>query len=219
VTRVKRGDAEHTPVSELPSRGWVSTERWLCELLASADAGCGELPAHAMRIGELVEVVGRRVGLAEAASRHLARMSRFHDVGKITVPSWILRKPAPLTRLERAIVESHTLNGHALLAGSAAHSRFLRAASEIALMHHEDFDGSGYPLGLRGDEIPLGARIVRVCDVFDALISDRPYRAAIGEAEALKVVYAGRGREFDPDVVQALLDVRARTSSEPAFAA
>jgi len=131
--------------------------------------------------------------------------SVLHDVGKIGVPDAILLKPGELDPEERRLMETHPSAGHAILAG--AKSDLLRVADTIAWTHHERMDGSGYPRGLAGTEIPVAGRIAAVADVFDALTSDRPYRSAFSERDALEVVWRDRGTKFDTRVVDALLAV------------
>ena len=138
------------------------------------------------------------------------RASAMHDIGKIAIPDAIFRKPGPLTESERALMQQHTVLGEAILRRLAAegeNSGMFRMAAEIARSHHEFFDGSGYPDGLRGDCIPLSARIVKVADVFDAVTSARVYKPAYTPDHAREVITCGRGAEFDPDVVDALLHV------------
>jgi putative two-component system response regulator len=129
--------------------------------------------------------------------------SRLHDVGKIAVPDSILQKPGPLTPEERREMEAHAAIGNRLLRGSR--SELLEVAAEIAWTHHERFDGTGYPRGLAGEDIPLAGRIAGVADVFDALTTDRVYCAAIPIEEAIATLEAERGRHFDPKVVDAFL--------------
>jgi putative two-component system response regulator len=128
----------------------------------------------------------------------------MHDVGKIGISDEILRKAGPLTGAERSEMERHTVIGHEILTNSA--SELLRIAATIALTHHEHFDGSGYPQGLAGEQIPLEGRITAVADVFDALLSDRCYRPALPVADAVALIREGRGTHFDPRVADALLD-------------
>ena len=116
----------------------------------------------------------------------------------------ILRKPGPLTAEERTEMQRHTVIGSEIL--SESESKLLRVAATIALTHHERFDGAGYPAGLSGDEIPLEGRITAVADVFDALLSDRCYRPAMSVAEAVRQLEQGRGSQFDPRIVTALLE-------------
>jgi HD-GYP domain-containing protein (c-di-GMP phosphodiesterase class II) len=163
---------------------------------------------HQRRTSRLALAVARRLGLPTAARAQLARASLLHDIGKLSVPQAILAKPGPLTAAERRVAESHTTFGWHLLSGLGA--PLLREAAEIALLHHENVDGSGYPLGLAGHEIPFGARVVRVCDAFDAMTSDRPYRPAGRVDQALEVLDRGRDRQFDGRVVDALAALVSR---------
>lgn len=158
------------------------------------------------RMAAVVGVVARGVGMFEDEVRLLELATPLHDLGKIALPDAVLQKAGPLSDEERALVRRHPEIGHELLAGSG--SAFLDLAATIALRHHERFDGSGYPDGLKGNEIPLEARIVAVADVFDALISEQPYKHAWEIDAALAHLYAQRGRLFDPDCVQALLSAR-----------
>ena len=127
----------------------------------------------------------------------------MHDVGKIGVPDEILAKPGALTPKQRELMERHAEVGHAMLRGSK--SELLQLAAKIAHTHHERFDGTGYPRGLAGDEIPIEGRIVAVADVFDALLSDRSYRPALPLEKAIEIVREGRGTHFDPTIVDLLL--------------
>jgi two-component system response regulator RpfG len=129
-------------------------------------------------------------------------------MGKIAIPDVVLMKPGPLDEEETAIMRRHPRIGHELLSGSQ--NRFIQTGAVIALRHHERYDGSGYPDGLAGEDIPLEARIVAVADVFDALISPRPYKEAWSIDAALAFIYAQRGRLFDPRCVDALVQNRER---------
>ena len=133
--------------------------------------------------------------------------SLLHDIGKMGVPDRILLKPGPLTPEERAVIEEHPNLACKLLASI----RFLRPALSIPYGHHERWDGRGYPRGLKGEEIPLVARIFAVVDVWDALRSDRPYRAGWPEAEVLEYLRQGAGTQFDPQVVEAFLTLVERS--------
>ena len=128
--------------------------------------------------------------------------SPLHDIGKIAISEAILRKPASLTDAERREMERHAEVGHTLLAGSG--NELLELAATIAWTHHENWDGSGYPSGLAGEDIPLAGRIVAVADVFDALTTNRPYRRAWNEDDAFAYVEQESGQKFDPDLVEAL---------------
>jgi putative two-component system response regulator len=128
----------------------------------------------------------------------------MHDIGKIATPSEILRKRGSLTPEERKEMERHTTVGHEILANSE--SDLLGLAATIALTHHERYDGDGYPEGLIGEEIPLEGRITAVADVFDALLSDRHYRLALTVEETVDVIKKGRASQFDPQIVDILLE-------------
>ena len=121
-----------------------------------------------------------------------------HDVGKIGVPDAILRKPGPLDPAEREIMKTHTTIGASILAGSR--SPLVKLAETVALTHHERWDGGGYPAGLAGEAIPLVGRICAICDSFDALTSERPYKSAWPVEEALEEIARERGGQFDPDL-------------------
>jgi HD-GYP domain-containing protein (c-di-GMP phosphodiesterase class II) len=126
------------------------------------------------------------------------------DVGKIAISDQILRKPGALTLEERKEMQRHTTIGHEILDGSD--SALLQVAATISLTHHECFDGSGYPHGSAGDAIPLEGRITALADVFDALLSDRCYRPAFSTEQAVEMIKAGSGTQFDPAIVDILLD-------------
>jgi putative two-component system response regulator len=155
----------------------------------------------------LAAELARALGWAEAEAETLRLAALLHDVGKVGIPDGVLNKNGRLDEDERQLIETHAAVGHAILAG--ARSELLRLADVVTWTHHERFDGSGYPRGLVGEEIPLAGRIAAVADVYDALTSNRAYRPALGERAALALITAGRGREFDPNVVDALLDLRA----------
>jgi putative two-component system response regulator len=129
----------------------------------------------------------------------------MHDVGKIAIPDEILRKPGPLAPEERAIMQRHTSIGARLLSGSR--SPLVQMAETIARTHHERWDGTGYPARLAGEEIPLGGRICALCDVFDALVSKRPYKPAWPVDRALEEIRRGSGTQFDPNLTQLVLDL------------
>jgi PAS domain S-box-containing protein len=156
------------------------------------------------RLARITSYLASRVGLDDEQVRLIRAAAPMRDVGKVATSEKVLRKPGSLTTEERAEVERHSEIGHRILSGSE--SELLRMAARIALTHHERFDGTGYPQGLEGDEIPIEGRIVAVADVFDALLSDRPYRRRMSVEEAAEVIRAGRGSHFDPTVTDALVD-------------
>ncbi|MGH2897060.1 MAG: HD-GYP domain-containing protein [Solirubrobacteraceae bacterium] len=158
---------------------------------------------HDLRVCRYAERLARLAGLDRRSCLELAQASRLHDIGKVTVPADVLDKPGPLDALERALVEAHAEFGHHLL--FSPHDRFMMLAARIAWTHHERWDGTGYPRRLRGEQIPLEGRIVAICDVFDALTSDRVYRAALPREEAVAHIRAGGASAFDPRLVDLFL--------------
>jgi putative two-component system response regulator len=158
---------------------------------------------HARRVGVISARIGEALGLPRNVVDLLRRAAPLHDVGKIGVSDAVLLKPGRLSDDELAHMRRHTEVGANLLADGRAD--LMCVAERIALSHHEKWDGTGYPEGLRGDEIPLVARIVAVADVFDALSHDRPYRAAWAPDAVIQEIRTGRGRHFDPTVVDAFL--------------
>jgi methanogenic corrinoid protein MtbC1 len=161
--------------------------------------------AHIERIGRFATLLAEQLGMDAAFCAKLKYAAPLHDVGKVAIPDAILLKPGPLTAQERAIVETHAEEGHRLVRGSS--SSILDLAATIALSHQEKWNGSGYPRGLVGEEIPIEGRIVAVADVFDALTSDRVYRTAFSVEEALRMMQSERGRHFDPTVFDAFMEV------------
>ncbi len=155
-----------------------------------------ETGAHLMRMAHYAQHIATRLGLDAAAQQLLLAAAPMHDIGKVGIPDHILCKPGRLDAAELAIMRTHAQIGADILAGSR--SPLLQTAAAIALAHHEKYDGSGYPHGLRGEQIPLFARIVAVADVFDALTSARPYKRAWGLDEAAAFLHAQRGLHFDP---------------------
>jgi putative two-component system response regulator len=176
------------------------TVRRLAAAVESRDHGTGR---HIKRMSEICVLLAERLGIDPAHCELIREASQLHDVGKIAVPDEILLKPGALTADERRRMERHAEAGYRLLAGSD--SELLELAATIARTHHENFDGTGYPRGLTGTEIPLEGRIAAVADVFDALTQDRPYREAMSVDEAVKIIVDGCGTKFDPLVVNALL--------------
>jgi putative two-component system response regulator len=173
----------------------------LARAIAMHDAETGQ---HVKRMGAIAAFLGDRLGLDRARVLLLRTAAPMHDIGKIATPEDILQKPGPLTPEEREQMERHTTLGHQILADSD--SPLLRMGATIALTHHERWDGSGYPQGLGGEEIPLEGRIVAVVDVFDALLSDRCYWPAMSVDAVAATIHEGRGTQFDPQVVDVLLD-------------
>jgi response regulator RpfG family c-di-GMP phosphodiesterase len=165
------------------------------------DSSTGE---HVERMAAIAAFLAVEIGLDPDRVDLLRSAAPMHDVGKIGISAELLCKPGPLSPEERETMELHTLIGHKVFA--AFESALSRTAASIALTHHERFDGSGYPHGLAGEEIPLDGRITAVADVFDALLTDRSYRPALRLDDAVEVMRDGRGSQFDPLIVDALLD-------------
>jgi HD-GYP domain-containing protein (c-di-GMP phosphodiesterase class II) len=169
-----------------------------------------ETEGHTERVTEMTLRLARAVGrFAEAELMHLRRGALLHDIGKMGIPDGILLKPGPLTEAEWEIMRQHPIYAHEMLSPIA----FLRPALDIPYCHHEKWDGSGYPRGLRGEQIPLAARVFAVADVWDALRSNRPYRAAWPEAQVIAHIRSLSGVHFDPQIVEAFLKVLGEKNS------
>ena len=158
---------------------------------------------HIKRVGQMSAVLARNLGLQPEQVELIERAAPLHDVGKIGIPDHILRKEGPLTPEEFEVIKSHPEIGASILSGGKF--PLLRMAEEIALTHHERWDGKGYPRGLAGEAIPLSGRIVALADAFDAIISKRPYKRAVPIEEAIGAISSGAGTQFDPRVVDAFL--------------
>jgi len=162
-----------------------------------------ETEGHSKRVTAFTIAMARAMNLPQEKIRVIARGAFLHDVGKMAIPDAILRKPGALTPEEVAIMREHCYRGYQMLRKIP----FLAEAAEIVYSHQECFDGSGYPRGLKGEEIPLGARIFAIADTLDAITSDRPYRAAQTFAAAREEILRWSGRQFDPEVVKVFLTV------------
>jgi putative two-component system response regulator len=195
------------------SRTLVAAQVETLERLASAveyrDDTSGQ---HIYRVGETCAQVARVLGFSASYCALIARAALLHDLGKIGIPDSILLKPGKLTAEEIAVMQSHTTIGGAVLAGGR--TLLMSMARQIALTHHERWDGSGYPRGLAGEAIPHAGRIVAVVDVFDALTHDRPYKPAWSEAAAVAEIQAQSGRQFDPEVVTAFITLLGDTDRQ-----
>ncbi len=150
--------------------------------------------------------------LTESQIAQLYKSAPMHDIGKVGIPDSILLKNGPLTAPEFEIMKTHVTLGAQSIDRAAADlgkpTEFLNCAREIAASHHEKWDGSGYPLGLVGDDIPIAARLMALADVYDALISRRVYKAAMSHADATAIILQGRGRHFDPDITDAFISIQ-----------
>ena len=168
-----------------------------------------ETGSHIVRVSQYSEVVARALGLTGPYAALIAEAAPMHDVGKIGVLDSILRKSGPLTSNEWVLMQAHTTIGAEMLNGSNSH--LLKLAAEIAISHHERWDGSGYPRGLRGEEIPLSGRIVMLADQYDALRSSRPYKEGFSHEHTSRILLEGDGRtlpiHFEPRMLEAFRDV------------
>jgi diguanylate cyclase (GGDEF)-like protein len=174
------------------------TRDFALELLAMHEP---ELHVHSSKVAGLTEAVARRLRMGAQEVAETMRAAELHDIGKVAIPEDVLHNPKPLNDEEWEIMRRHpSIGAHVLSAAPA-----LAKVAEIVRASHERFDGAGYPLGLAGEQIPLGARIVFVCDSFDAMTSDRPYGQAKSEEEALAELARGSGTQFDPMVVEAFM--------------
>jgi len=174
-------------------------------LTAALDKRDTETHGHSERVVAFSLRLGRELGVGEEQLRSLEFGSLLHDIGKIGVPDAVLRKPARLTDEEWSEMRRHPLHGQQILSGI----EFLEGASRVVAQHHEKWDGTGYPLGLRGEQIDLNARIFAVADAFDAITSDRVYRKAKPYGAAIAELEEWAGRQFDPEVVAAFRRVPA----------
>ncbi len=186
-------------VAEL-KRSYDITLEALGDALDLKDA---ETEGHSRRVTAFTILIARAMGLPSDQIDVIARGAFLHDIGKMAIPDNILLKPGKLDEGEREIMREHCYRGYQMLKKIP----FLAEACEIVYSHQEHFDGSGYPRGLRGKEIPIGARIFSVADTLDAIISDRPYRPARSFSEARKEILAWSGRQFDPEVVKVFMEV------------
>lgn len=193
-------EAQRRAIEDLRASRQETVERLAAATeLHDLDSAC-----HIERMASIAALLGAELGLDPGRVQLLRTAATLHDIGNVATPDGVLRKRGKLTPSERERMKSHTVVGHRILAGSD--SELLELAATTALTHHEWFDGSGYPQGLCRDEIPIEGRIVAVADVFDALLSDRPYRPAFSLEEATDLIAKERETHFDPEPVDALLE-------------
>lgn len=188
---LQRKNRELEEAYQATLEGWVS----------ALDMRDKETEGHTQRVTVLTQRLARFMGVGDEAMVHITRGALLHDIGKMAIPDSILLKPGALTEEERALIKQHPQLAYDML----RRIEFLLPAVDIPHYHHEKWDGSGYPDGLRGEEIPLAARIFPVVDVWDALTSDRPYRKGMPQDEVKARIKADAGSHFDPQVVEAFL--------------
>jgi len=181
----------------------ASYESTLRALVTALDFRDNETQGHSLRVVEYAVLVAKKLGVEEPEMTWIRQGSILHDVGKIGVPDAILKKPGKLDKEEWVDMKKHPGMGYRML----RHIRFLEPALDIVLCHQERFDGSGYPQGLKGEEIPLGARIFAVVDTFDAMTSDRPYRPALSIETSMEEVRKFSGTQFDPRIAEVFLSI------------
>ncbi len=180
-----------------------SYDNTLEALGGALDLRDAETEGHCKRVTAFTIAIAKEMKVNPSLLPQIARAAFLHDIGKMAIPDQILRKPGPLTPEEREVMRTHCEIGYTMV----TRIPFLREAAEIVLSHQEYFDGTGYPRGLQGEQIPLGARIFAVADALDAMISDRPYRNALPISHARDEIHRCAGTQFDPAVVKVFLDM------------
>jgi len=188
---LQRSNLELVSAYEATIDGWVRA-------LELRDKG---VASHTQRVTEMTLRLAREMGIREEQLVHIRRGALLHDIGKLGIPDAILYKPGELTEEERQLMRQHPVFAYTLLSPIS----FLRPALDIVYCHHENWDGSGYPRGLKGEEIPQAARLFSVVNVWDTLVSDRPYRRGMSKDEAVAYIKDQAGKQFDPQVVQVFL--------------
>ena len=195
-------DRQRTLLKSLAS----ANEETLLALVSALDMREKNTRLHSQRVRDYTLLLAERHGVPEEARKAIGLGALLHDVGKIAVPDQILLKPAGLSEDEWKEMRRHPGEGYRLLQQIG----FLKEAADIVYAHHERFDGSGYPRGLKGEEIPLGARLFMVADVYDAITSERPYRSPLGYDEARAAIRSKNVSHFDPAVVETFLTIDRR---------
>jgi putative two-component system response regulator len=196
---------EHTVVQRTRELEEARIET-LQRLAIAAEFRDDQTHQHTERVGRIAHLLATAIGLSDEDAAIIRRAAPLHDVGKLGVSDAILLKPGPLTAEEREIMKTHTVIGAQILSGSR--SEILRVAEQLALTHHEHWDGRGYPRGIAGEAIPLPGRLTAIADVFDALTHERPYKEAWPLEDAVAEIVRSSGTQFDPRLVEAftLLD-------------
>lgn len=204
--RVERYNAELEERVQIRTGELHQARREALESLAlAAEFRDDETGAHTKRVGEMSSYIARRMGCADEYVESIRLAAPLHDVGKVGISDAILLKPGGYDEEEFAMMKMHTIMGANILA--AGESPLMQLAREIALSHHERWDGTGYPHKLVGQDIPLSARIVAVADVYDALVSERPYKPAWSHEKAVEEIVSLSGTQFDPQVVIAFQSI------------
>lgn len=207
---LERTVAEKTNELELSMKNATNFSHELVKrLIAVAEFRDTEQGAHLSRIGTYAVMIAQKLKMPLEFVRNIKDAGPLHDIGKLAVNDYILFKIGPLTPEQHDVMKSHTTEGARILAKSS--NPVIQMAASIALNHHERWDGTGYPHGLQGEEIPIEARIVNICDQYDAIRSERIYKAEYSHAETVKIITAGDGRtmpgHFDPEILKAFVSV------------
>jgi len=200
VDEVEKKTAELTAALELLTQSYDDTLEALGSALELKDA---ETAAHFQRVAAYTISIAKTVPVSREYLEVLARAAFLHDTGKMAIPDKILRKPGPLDDSEKLIMRTHCEIGYNML----TRIPFLREAADIVLAHHEFFDGTGYPRGLRGEQIPLGARIMLIANSLDSMLSDWPYHNALPVSHAREEIRRCAGTQFDPKIVEVFLSI------------
>ena len=195
---VEEKRAEHVILSDKVEKTYIDIVTTLTDAIEARDNYTSE---HSDRIVLLAKETARIFEKDDAFLECLLFSAMLHDVGKIGVPDHILNKPTSLTKEERAVIETHPIIGEKIVSNIEG----LKDVASIIRSHHEKFDGTGYPDGLSGEEIPLAARIIAVVDVYTAIIDKRPYKTAKSSSDAIQIIIKKSGKHFDPQVVDAFL--------------
>jgi two-component system response regulator RpfG len=198
-----RSEKLEQAVSEATSRILEREQETLFRLARAGEYRDSDTGNHVLRMSRFSRLIAEGMGLDDGRCSLIEMAAPMHDIGKIGIPDNILLKPGKLNHEEFSIMKTHTSIGYHILKNS--HSKYISLGADIALAHHERYDGTGYPNGLQGKDIPLDARIVTVADVYDALTSERPYKKAWSNREALEYLDANKGTHFDPGCVDAFM--------------
>jgi two-component system response regulator RpfG len=198
-----RSEKLEEAVTEATRRILEREQETLFRLAKAGEYRDSDTGNHVLRMAKFSRLIAEGMGLDENRCTLIEMAAPMHDIGKIGIPDNILLKPGQLNHEEFSIMKTHSSIGYHILKSS--HSKYISLGAEIALSHHEKYDGSGYPNGLKDKAIPLDARIVAVADVYDALTSERPYKKAWSNPEALEYLYANKGVHFDPGCVEAFM--------------
>ncbi|OGV41579.1 MAG: hypothetical protein A2X46_02710 [Lentisphaerae bacterium GWF2_57_35] len=201
MVRAKSGQ-----ISEALDQIKASYQFTLEAMVAMLDARERELSQHSQRVRDLTVALAQHMGVKSPDLEEIGRGALLHDIGKIAIPDAVLQKPGALDADEWDVIKNHPQLGYSFLASSS----YLKTAAEMVLSHHEHYDGRGYPRGLKGEDICLGARIFAVIDAYDAMRSRRVYKTFVSKDEALEEICSKSGSQFDPTVVEAFMDCRHR---------